>query len=225
MIVPSMNKTELAKEIYKDSVIVWRKAKYLTDGVRREAIKTRNKNLVRIFKYKSKQKNEWLIISDYSQGDPKIYLSIIYYNDLGFNAVSVSDEYLVHYTSHFLQRYNERYLRQEGLEMLELYKKFIIVNATATYDFTLDDSKKVVARFRDGLGFGLTERQDFFFIFMKTYISPEMIFEDQKNGYDTITRGFNEFMEDLQKNRQTPTSAGFHSIANPYTMEKRSNNK
>lgn len=40
-----MNFQELSDEILNDSEIVWRKANYLTEKLRREAIKSRNKHL------------------------------------------------------------------------------------------------------------------------------------------------------------------------------------
>lgn len=48
MIVPAMNSKELYKEIHTDLEIVFRKAGYLTSGLRREAVKSKNKYIQRI---------------------------------------------------------------------------------------------------------------------------------------------------------------------------------
>ena len=55
MIVPAMNSLELLTEIFNDLEIVNRKAIYLTESLRREAVKSKTKHVHRIFDYRSMQ--------------------------------------------------------------------------------------------------------------------------------------------------------------------------
>ena len=125
MIVPSMNSEEIATEILNDYQIVIRKAKYLNEKLRRDAIKTRNKHLNRIFDYKSKQKNDWLIVIDYNMGDPLILSAVYFLNKSRLNAIVVQSDRktLIYYSSHFLERYNERFLKQDNISKLDLLKR------------------------------------------------------------------------------------------------------
>ncbi len=205
MIVPSMNSQELANEILNDYKIVIRKAKYLTEELRREAIKSRNKHLKRIFDYKSKQKNDWLIDVDYNMGDPLILVAVHFLNEGRLNAVLVLSDgnTLVHYSSHFLERYNERFLKENNFPKLELLKRFLPQNNVTTFDITtyLSDSKDTVfARFKDGVGLGVFEHlRNNKIVFLKTYISPEMIKEFQKEGYESITDAFKDHWNEFSK--------------------------
>jgi len=61
MIVPAMTSKELLMEIARDYSMVMKKAMYLTESLRRLAVKSKEKHIKRVFDYKSKQKNNWLI--------------------------------------------------------------------------------------------------------------------------------------------------------------------
>ncbi|MGI6322608.1 MAG: hypothetical protein ACOXZO_04735 [Bacteroidales bacterium] len=205
MIVPSMTLEELVNEILSDKQIVIRKSLHLTEKLRREAIKTRNKKLYRFYEYKSKQKNNWLILIDYNSGDPLILSVVHYLNNFGLNAVSIlSDKKtLVHYSAHFLERFNERFLKQENLSKLDVLKQFLPQNNIATYDFIPDSGEfknRVFARFKDGIGLGIYEKLwNNKMIFLKTYISPEMIKKCQNKEYISITAAFQEHWNEFYK--------------------------
>ncbi len=90
---------------------------------------------------------------------------------------------LHHYTSHFLQRYNERFLKETGMPKLDLLKHFIVHNPM-TQVMTVPDNEKykngIYAKFNDGVGFGQIEvpSSNYFFHF-KTFLSTDMIVEEQ----------------------------------------------
>ncbi|MBN1185503.1 MAG: hypothetical protein JXB49_24670 [Bacteroidales bacterium] len=178
---------------------------YLTEELRREAIKSRNKHLKRIFEYKSKQKNDWLIDVDYNMGDPLILVAVYFLYEGRLNAVLVlSDKNtLVHYSSHFLERYNERFLKQDNISKLDLLKRFLPQNNVTTFDITTYSSghkDTVFARFKDGIGLGFFEQlRNNKMVFLKTYISPEMIKKYQKKGYESITDAFTEHWDEFLK--------------------------
>ena len=104
MIVPAMNSKELAIEVFKDLETVDIKAMYLAQGLRREAVKSKFKYVKRVFEYKSRRLNEWLIIVDYYVKNP-IFIVVVYYLDIyGLNGIMVdgNNQTLTHFSPHFL---------------------------------------------------------------------------------------------------------------------------
>ena len=202
-----MNSEEIANEIIKDYEIVMRKAKYLTKSLRRAAIKSRDKHLHRISDYKSKQKNDWLIDMDYNMGDPLILVAVYFLNEGRLNAMVVQSDKktLIHYSSHFLERFNERFLKQDNISKLDLLKHFLPQNNVATYDIDIipdvgNYKNRVFGRFKDGIGLGVFEQlRNSKMMFLKTYISPEMIKENQKKEYESITEAYKEHWDEFFK--------------------------
>lgn len=117
MIVPAMTSNELIIGVFKDLESVNVKALYLAQGMRREAVKSKSKYVQRIFEYKSKRHNKWLIIIDYYVKQP-LFTVVVYYNDdFGLNGIMVESchQGLIHFTTHFINRYNERFLGSKNL--------------------------------------------------------------------------------------------------------------
>jgi hypothetical protein len=86
-----------------------------------------------------------------------VFTVVVYYIDnCGLNGIRINwnNKSLTHFTSHFLERYNERFLRQENLSKLELLKQFIpknpieVIRAVPDSDTIIigssDDLKKVL---------------------------------------------------------------------------------
>ncbi len=205
MIVPSMNSEELANEVLSDYDSVLRKVKYLIAALRREAIRSRNKKLFKIFDHKSKQMNNWLICLDYNMGDPLVMMVTHYLNKSGLNAVLVlsGKKTLVHYSSHFLERYNERFIKQERITKIELLKRFLPENNVTTFDLTTysgDNNFEVFAKFKDGVGLGTSvQLNNCLMVNLKTYISTEMIMDFQKKEHESITKAYQKFWEEFLK--------------------------
>jgi len=206
MIVPSMNSEELANEILSDQIAVLKKAKYLTKDIRREAIKSKNKYLSKTYEYKSIHKNDWLITVEYNNGDPLILPVVYFFKSGGLTSVLVLSgrKTLVQYSPHFLQRFNERFLKQDNITKLELLKRFLPQNNIATYDITTYDggvSSRVFARFKEGIGLGTCEQlKNFTMVYLKTYISPEMIKESQGGEFVSISNAFDQYWDKCVKN-------------------------
>jgi hypothetical protein len=210
MIVPAMNSKELLTEIFKDFEIVQRKAMYLTDGLRREAVKSRSKYVQRIYGYRSKQYNNWIIIVDYYVGDPCFTVVVFYVDEFGLNGVRVDtdDRTLTHFSPHFLQRYNERFVIQGSLSKLDLLKRFISNNSLEAIHYkSIGDTKQyeIFGRFKEGIGLGIKEvfteigRE---IIHYKTFISNEMIFDNQRNDFTILGKYYNEGCEIFQKHNK-----------------------
>lgn len=144
MIVSSMNSKEIISEYFKDYDIVSRKARFISKKVRREALRKGDKKYTYITDYKSKLKNDWLIFIDYNNGEPLILTAVYYLNRNKMNVVVIQSDNktFIHYTSHFLERYNERFINQADLSKLELLKQFLPLNNFASYDVI--DRKSVV---------------------------------------------------------------------------------
>jgi hypothetical protein len=125
MIVPNMDSKELLIEVFKDLEIVNRKAIYLTQGLRREAVKSKAKYVQRVFDYKSMRHNYWFIVVDYYVKQPCYTVVVYYSNQRGLNGVLVDgdNQALIHFSPHFLDRYNERFLKKRGASNLELLKR------------------------------------------------------------------------------------------------------
>lgn len=208
MIVPAMNSKELYKEIHTDLEIVFRKAGYLTSGLRREAVKSKTKYVQRIFDYKSNQYNRWFIVVDYFVKQPSFTVVVYYLDEYGLNGIRVNcnNKSLTHFTSHFLDRYNERFLKQESLSKLELLKRFIPKNPIEVISSVPDSdtiNNRIIGRFKEGIGLGFDEvlSEDGKEIHhFKTFISNEMIFESQLDDFNLIGKEYDAFWDETFKN-------------------------
>ena len=160
MIVPAMNSKELINEIYKDLEPVNIKAIYLAQGLRREAVKSKSKYIQRVFEYKSRRFNQWLIVVNYYFKQP-FYIVVVYYLDsYGLNGIMVdgNNKTFTHFTPHFLERYNERFLMQPDIPKLELLKRFIPVNSLEIIKVVPESNSRgnrIFGRFKEGIGLGL----------------------------------------------------------------------
>lgn len=209
MIVSSMSSRELIIEILKDYSSVLNKSVHLIKQVRREAIKSRNKKYIKTFEYRSLQKNSWLILIDYNNAIPLVFPAVYYLNEGKLNAVVINRNksirsVIAHYSSHFLERFNERFIKEPGLPKLEILKRFLPQNTVATFDGFADkfgeNHGRMIAAFKDGYGLGYYELyHDSEIVFLKTYISPDMLFERQKVGLGPITEAFKEHWDEFLK--------------------------
>ncbi|MBN1185889.1 MAG: hypothetical protein JXB49_26650 [Bacteroidales bacterium] len=207
MIVPAMNSKELMMEIAKDYPIVVNKALYLSDSLRREAIKSKNKYVQRFFEYKTKQLNDWIIMVDYHVKEPTFVVVIYYVDKFGLNGIMVGADHhsLTHYTPHFLERYNERFLKQETMPKLELLKRFISKNSVGFINSVPDSDgmkERLFARFREGIALG--EYENILDVgnriqHLKTFISNDMIFESQEEDFDLTGMGYKAYWDEMFK--------------------------
>ena len=205
MIVPNMNPKELLIEVFNDLKVVDRKATYLTQGMRREAVKSKAKYVHRVFKYKSKKNNYWLIIVDYYVKEP-CYTVVVYYNNqYGLNGILVDgrNQALIHFTPHFLERYNSRFLNEKGASNLELLKRFIpanslqVIKAVQKIDI---DKNRIFGRFKEGVGLGYEEvfhDKGKVFHHFKTFISNDMIRDNQIEDFNILGKHYDAYWEEV----------------------------
>ena len=207
MIVPAMNSEELLKEIFNDLEIVNRKAMYLTEGLRREAVKSKTKHVHRIFDYKSMQLNKWFIVADYIVGDPGFIVVVYYIDEYGLNGIRVDadNQSLTHFTPHFLERYNERFLKQPNFSKLELLKRFISNNPLEVIQSVLDsetEQYQIFGRVKEGIVLGYKEvfiEKGKEIIHYKTFISNAMINESQVEDFNSMGRLYDSYLDEMPK--------------------------
>ncbi len=208
MIVPAMNSEELLKEIFRDLEIVNIKAMYLIEGLRREAIKSNTKHVNRIFEYKSMQMNKWFIVADYIVGHPAFIVVVYFLNEYGFNGIRVDadNQSLTHFTPHFLERYNERFLKQPTLSKLDLLKRFIKNNTVEVIqsDFDTETEKyNIFGRVKEGIVLGNKEvfrEKEKEINHYKTFISNEMIHEGQVDDFNFTCDLYTSYLGEIAKN-------------------------
>lgn len=206
MIVPSMNSEELVKEIRIDYPQIIRKANYLVVELRRKAVKSKDKRYQQIFEYKSVRENNWLILVNYINGLPTYTVTVYYLNERGINAISVNGDLLKLYrfSSHFLDRYNERFLKQENVSKLEILKRFLKNNSVGTTEFgkEINDIEQwIFSRFSEGIALGLVERlsSDWRIYHFRTFISNEMVFEDQQKSITKASEFYKTYSHEIHK--------------------------
>jgi hypothetical protein len=205
MIVPSMNSRELYAEIFSDYRIVSRKAYYLALSLRRSAMKSKHKHVREIFEYKSKQRNNWIIAIDCFVKGYDSSTTVYYLDKYGLNGISVNTDgvSLSHYTPHFLDRYNERFLKDTDLSKLDLLKLFVVNNPIEALEEIPDiesNQYKVFGRFNEGVGLGYKEvfsEAGNEIIHFKTFISNEMILDGQRDGFKTLGEYYDETYGEL----------------------------
>lgn len=200
MIVPTMTSEELAKEIISDFKHVTAKTKHLMKQTHKVAVRSKNKHHQQMFEYKSPLDNKWLIFINYHVKNP-IFVPVIYYiNRFGLNGIMVSqnevkDQYfhirgrttiqqdMYHYTSHFLQRYNERFLQNNDMSKLDLLKHFIKQNQFIQARTAPDTEKyknPIYGKFNDGIGFGDKEvLSTNNMLHFRTFLTTDKIYDNQ----------------------------------------------
>ena len=207
MIVPAMNSQELYSEIMNDYRMVERKSYYLALSLRRSALKSKQKHVREVFEYKSKQRNNWIIYIDCFVKGYDSSTTVYYQDEHGLNGICVNNEgvSLSHYTPHFLQRYNERFLKEASLSKLNLLKHFIINNPFETMGEVSDSEPnqfKVFSRFKEGIGLGLKEvigNEGNEIVHFKTFISNDMVLDFQRDGFNSLGEYYEETFVELQR--------------------------
>jgi hypothetical protein len=184
MIVPTMNKEELAREIFTDFKVVDRKVGYLMADIERRAKKLKRKEYQKVVNYKSLNRNDWIIFLWYRKKQEPIIHTIVTYRDKGkYHAITVhpSNRTLLFFSSHFLDRYNKRFLQGTLRRNSELILEFVIRNPLiAVVARKMDNEYNLFTEFNDGFGLGYSEEfSNFSFDYMKTFISKDMLHSGQ----------------------------------------------
>lgn len=199
MILPTMTKEELAREILQDHETVLRKAIYYEKMLRKAARKSKTQCLQRIFDYRSRQRNNWIIVVNVFKKKSSFNLGVHFVDNDGFQACVVSSDKkaLLHYSSHFLQRYNERCSKEEDIKKVDLLKNYMSKNTFGFYKSLPDNQYKnrFFARTGEGICLGYMEYLKTITICRhKTFIANDMIIEGkQSNDFDLTTAAYQRY--------------------------------
>jgi len=209
MIVPSMNSEELLVEIFKDLEVVNRKADYLTQSLRRKAIKSKEKYVQRIFDYKSMRHNQWFIVAEHFVKHYRFVRAVYYNNRLGLNGITVDGDNLTmnHFSTHFLDRYNERFLESKGASHLELLKRFVLSNSVHSIRSSQgirSNEQQIFVKLKEGVGLGYKEflQGRCVMFHFKTFISNEMLLNHQIEDYTTLSKRYDYFEEECLRGKK-----------------------
>ncbi len=212
MILPTMTREELAKEILKDYESVLRKTIHLEKKLRKSSRKTKMQCLQQIFDYRSKRLNNWVVVVNVFKKKSSFNLGVHFADNEGYHAYVVSGDQkaLIHYSSHFLQRYNERSVKKEGIKKVDLIKRYMSTNTFAYLKALQHDSYKhrFFARTGEGVSLGYMEYlKSTNVCHCKTFIANDMIHEgSQSRDFDLTTQAYRSYWEEAF---QKTTSATF----------------
>lgn len=203
MIVPSMNMDEIINEIKIQYPYVTNKANLFADKLRRQAVK--NKVAEQFFKLTDNKLNNWLIHVKMTKKICNLSLCLYYNNSFGFNIIKISDGYfgdtnkaniIVHYSAHFLERYNERFLNIPNLSKIEIFKEFLKNNNYDTFEMS-PKNKEIFNLINDGIALGCFDQINNTPVFYnKTYIRKDMLFDKQYKNLN-LSKEFYDYMCNL----------------------------
>ncbi len=201
-----MTREELAKEILKDYESVLRRTIHWEKKLRKAAQKTKNPCLQQIFDYRSKRLNNWIVVDNVFKKKSSFNLGVHFADNEGYHAYVVSGDQkaLIHYSSHFLYRYNERCVKQMDIKKVDLIKRFMSRNTLGNYVHLPDEQYKhrFFARTGEGVSLGFIEYLKSTTIFHhKTFIANDMVHEgSQARDFDLATRMYrSQWEEAFQK--------------------------
>jgi len=175
--------------------------------LRRPAIKSRNKHIQKFYDYKSKNNNNWIIMCDYYVKDPSWVVVAHYVDKYGLQAymVDANQRTLTHYSGHFLERFNERFLHQPEMSKTEILKRYLSKNASAYIEWlpdTEEHQKPFFGRSREGIILGSVEYLELYHIVhVRTFISNDMIHEGQQERFDSTGEHYKQYWDEVYKKR------------------------
>lgn len=183
MIVPSMSKEEVIKEMLSDFDIVRRKSEYKIKEVQRELIKSKKYPFARAYNYVTPMtKNNWIFWLEFkSKSDIFQTFVCCYYTSVGLMAALVNNDMeITFYTGHFFSRFAER----EGLEIInpiDKIKKYFLLNPVMSSDVRaqLDGgAREVLGKVNTGVVLGIRNKKDI--MVCNTYLSHDMLGRGQE---------------------------------------------
>lgn len=210
MIVPLMTVTEIHDEVFKDLRDLTNKVDECKKEFERVVLKSNRYPVVKSYKCQTKRKNILIITftarKRSERRKPILGFYGIYSRSEGRYAVALTIEsnLISIYPPHFFKRYRERILKDDSISKEEIINIFFknswgftaaVVNEqyeSVYHSFEssdIDDKVSFVAATSQGYCFG--EKQGSVNI-MKTIISEEMLFDNQKKIFSDLKNYFNE---------------------------------
>ena len=182
MIVPSMSKEEIIKEILFDFEMVKRKSEYVIKDLISELSKTKKFPFEKAFDYVTpKTKNKWIYIIQLKTKND-IFQTFVNYHDtsIGIRAgLMMTNKEIVFFTGHLFKRFAER----EKLDIaspIDKMKRFFTQNPVLNYDVLEkfdDGAREIIGRVKTGVVLGIRNKKNI--LVCNTYLSNEMLRNDQ----------------------------------------------
>ena len=192
----------------KDFPNAYRKGKYALEKLRRPAIKSKTKHIQRFYDYETSSKNNWIIKCDYYVKDPSWEVVVHFVDKWGLQAYLVDDRQRIiyHYSSHFLKRYNERFLHEPEMSKTDLLKRYLSKNSSAlieTHPPSEEYEHPVFGRANEGIVLGNVELQGLWSIMhIRTFIAADMRHEGQEFRFDVTSELYKKYWEEVFPKRK-----------------------
>ncbi len=200
-----MNIKEIAYEVTSDLEAVKAFAERKTKKVRRAALKRRDKRYTYLFELKTKKYNTWFVNVKYSKKNPVINYICHYVNNDGYNAVAVilkPELTFLHFSGHFFERYNERFLNGQLSSKKEILKKYFEHNNHTS--LTLKEGGNDIFGYnKDGIVLGY-KVPDINWRFYKTFITKDMVHAGQQEAYNITSTAFHKFWDEVHSQTESP---------------------
>lgn len=182
-----MNSEEVFAELKKDESFLKAKIHMFTLKMDRERRMKRLNLINQMYELVSPRNNNWLLYIRVSDKDRGITYGAYTKGHINFWMFPHDDSFCVHYTKHFLERYRERYLKDETIPIIKTIKMFTRANFSSVLywgDKDIDNPKdgdQYIGRYQDGMVLGELERpNDYLWIFHHiTYITFDMLKGEQ----------------------------------------------
>lgn len=215
MIVPSMTVQEIHKEVFEDIKNLKNKLDEYRDDFKKAVLKTNRYPLTKSYDYKTREKNNSFIIdftaikrSNWKK--PVLTIYGIYSRPEGkYAVVPTLDRNIISiHPPHFFKRYRERIIKDESISTEDSIRQYFkndwgftgsVVNSDfeAVFHCFENDNKDEKVSFvgATSQGYCFGEKQGNV-NFIKTIISEEMLFEDQKALFYELKKAFKEANKD-----------------------------
>lgn len=212
MILHTMSDIEIYNEIIKDYENVVRKVKHLFPIVQRRHRKKMSCTFVP-FEYTSPLKNRWILFLSVFTHENMSFIPVVNSLDGGFNTWMYSNSHydggnkgkIVHYTSHFFDRYNERYLGIDGT----IGRKKILIEFFKRNSCGISKNfrgNEIFTKIEDGISLGNMSSYDVFDMFhYRTYIEEDMLFDQQCDTYDETFEAYKDYRQYIIDTFEDPT--------------------
>ena len=185
MIVYTMNEDELNSEILKDMPNILKYSDYFDSEFRRIVIKSRKFPVVLTKKFKSSNKNNWILVLEArtkkETGDLSRIHFITYINSPhGYYVVMPTStnnhKHLIIYPPHFFRRYSERMdIHLSGIELITHFFKYNYNYVYSTKDVKItpeEFTREIYGSCKEGIALGVCTTKDN--VLFKTFITYEM---------------------------------------------------
>lgn len=212
MILHTMNDNEIYNEIIKDYENVIKKVKHLFPIVQKRYRKKMSCTFIP-FEYTSPLKNNWVLFISVFTLENLSFVPVVYSLDGGFNTWMYSNSHIdggskgkiIHYTSHFFDRYNERFL---GLDNIAGRKK-ILTEFFKRNSCGISNNfrgNEIFTKIEDGISLGdVSFHENFEMFHYRTYIEEDMLFDEQCDTYDETFEAYKNYRRFIIDNFEDPT--------------------